>query len=65
MRPFGCIDPGSMRTVMRAAAYPEEDPQTLPLPEDVADVFVYLASDRSRDVSGQRFRAKEFEVARR
>jgi NAD(P)-dependent dehydrogenase (short-subunit alcohol dehydrogenase family) len=59
------VDPGSMRTVMRAAAYPDEDPQTLPLPEDVADVFVYLASDRSRGVSGQRFRAKEFEVARR
>ena len=59
------VDPGSMRTVMRAAAYPEEDPLSLPLPEDVADVFVYLASDRSRDVSGQRFRAKEFEVARR
>lgn len=59
------VDPGSMRTVMRAAAYPDEDPQTLPRPEQVADVFVYLASDRSRDVSGQRFRAKEFEVARR
>lgn len=59
------VDPGSMRTVMRAAAYPDEDPQTLPLPREVADVFVYLASDRSRGVSGQRFRAKEFEVARR
>lgn len=59
------VDPGSMRTVMRAAAYPEEDPNTLPLPEEVADVFVYLASDRARGVSGQRFRAKEFEVARR
>lgn len=59
------VDPGSMRTVMRAAAYPDEDPQTLPLPEEVSDVFVYLASDRSRGVSGQRFRAKEFEVARR
>lgn len=59
------VDPGSMRTVMRAAAYPDEDPQTLPRPEEVTAVFVYLASDRSRDVSGQRFRAKEFEVARR
>jgi hypothetical protein len=37
----------------------------LPLPEEVTDVFVYLASDRSRSVSGQRFRAKEFEVAHR
>lgn len=59
------VDPGSMRTVMRAAAYPDEDPDTLPLPEEVSDVFVYLASDRSRSVSGQRFRAKEFEVAHR
>lgn len=58
------VDPGSMRTGMRAAAYPAEDPATLPLPAEVSDVFVYLASDRSRGVSGQRFRAKEFEIAR-
>lgn len=57
------VDPGSMRTGMRAAAYPDEDPDTLPEPYDVTDVFVYLASDRSRDVSGHRFRAKEFEVS--
>lgn len=57
------VDPGSMRTEMRAAAYPDEDPQTLPEPNEVTDVFVYLASDRSADVTGNRFRAKEFEVA--
>lgn len=57
------VDPGSMRTEMRAAAYPEEDPETLPEPIDVTDVFVYLASDRSADVTGNRFRAKEFEVS--
>lgn len=57
------VDPGSMRTDMRAAAYPKEDPMTLPEPYDVTDVFVYLASERSRDVSGERFRAKEFEVS--
>lgn len=57
------VDPGSMRTAMRAAAYPDEDPATLPPPDDVTDVFVYLCSDRSREVSGERFRAKEFEVA--
>ncbi|MFV1988254.1 MAG: SDR family NAD(P)-dependent oxidoreductase [Gemmatimonadota bacterium] len=57
------VDPGSMRTSMRAAAYPEEDPLTLPEPYEVTDVFVYLASDRSREVTGERFRAKEFEVA--
>lgn len=56
------VDPGSMRTEMRAAAYPDEDPGTLPTPDEVTDVFVYLASDRSRDVTGRRFRAQEFAV---
>ena len=55
------VDPGSMRTEMRAAAYPEEDPDTLPEPRQVTDVFVHLLSDASRNVTGQRFRAKEFE----
>lgn len=54
------VDPGAMRTSMRAAAYPDEDPETLPRPYEVTDVFVYLASDRSRGVSGERFRAQEF-----
>lgn len=54
------VDPGAMRTEMRAAAYPDEDPETLPRPHDVTDVFVYLASDRSRDVTGERFRAQDF-----
>ena len=57
------VDPGSMRTAMRAEAYPEEDPSTLPEPGEVADVFVFLASDRSREITGNRFRAKEFEVS--
>ena len=56
------VDPGSMRTEMRAAAYPSEDPMGVPTPDQVADVFVWLASDRSKDVTGQRFRAKEFEA---
>ena len=59
------VDPGSMRTDMRAAAYPDEDPETLPEPYEVTDVFVYLAADRSREVSGHRFKAKEFEVSAR
>ncbi len=59
------VDPGSMRTEMRAAAYPEENPETLPLPDEVTEVFVYLVSDRSRGVTGRRFRAKEFELSHR
>lgn len=55
------VDPGKMRTEMRAAAYPDEDPMTLPTPDEVTDVFVYLVSDASSAVSGERFRAQEFE----
>ncbi len=59
------VDPGAMRTEMRAEAYPAEDPDNVPTPAEVADVFVWLASDRSADVTGQRFRAKEFQADRR
>ncbi len=38
------IQPGAVRTGMRAEAYPGEDPMTLPAPEDITDVFVELAS---------------------
>ena len=55
------VDPGAMRTVMRAEAYPEEDPAGVPTPYEISDIFVYLASDESADVTGQRFRAREFE----
>jgi NAD(P)-dependent dehydrogenase (short-subunit alcohol dehydrogenase family) len=54
------VDPGGMRTGMRAAAYPEEDPQTRITPEENTAVFVYLASDESRGVTGRRFKAQEF-----
>lgn len=36
------LDPGAVRTAMRAKAFPAEDPQTLPLPETVAEWFVKL-----------------------
>jgi NAD(P)-dependent dehydrogenase (short-subunit alcohol dehydrogenase family) len=55
------VDPGGMRTDMRAAAYPEEDPQTRITPEENTAVFLYLASDESRDVTGERFKAQEYE----
>ena len=57
------VDPGGMRTDMRATAYPEEDPQTRITPEENTAVFLYLASDESRDVTGQRFKAQEFSKA--
>ncbi|MGI8648860.1 MAG: SDR family NAD(P)-dependent oxidoreductase [Rubrobacter sp.] len=54
------VDPGGMRTEMRASAYPDEDPQTKITPEENTAVFLYLASDDSRGVTGQRFKAQEF-----
>jgi NAD(P)-dependent dehydrogenase (short-subunit alcohol dehydrogenase family) len=54
------VDPGGMRTDMRAAAYPEEDPQTRITPEENTAVFLYLASDESEGVTGERFKAQEF-----
>src|SRR5918994_483722 len=54
------VDPGGMRTDMRAAAYPEEDPATRITPEANTAVFLYLASDESKDVTGERFKAQEF-----
>ncbi|HET8563227.1 MAG TPA: SDR family NAD(P)-dependent oxidoreductase, partial [Candidatus Binatia bacterium] len=41
------LNPGGTRTEMRAEAYPEEDPLTLPAPEEITEGFVYLASDES------------------
>jgi NAD(P)-dependent dehydrogenase (short-subunit alcohol dehydrogenase family) len=58
------VDPGGMRTEMRAAAYPDEDPTTRITPEENTAVFLYLASDESRDVTGERFKAQEFQPAR-
>jgi len=54
------VDPGGMRTSMRAAAYPQEDPMTRITPEENTAVFLYLASDESKDVTGERFKAQEF-----
>jgi NAD(P)-dependent dehydrogenase (short-subunit alcohol dehydrogenase family) len=38
------LDPGRVRTKMRAQAYPGEDPSTLPTPESITDAFVDLAA---------------------
>ena len=38
------VNPGRMRTRMRAAAMPGEDPQTLPTPEDLAPKLLRLLS---------------------
>jgi len=53
------VDPGNMNTAMHRAAEPEEDPSEWANPADVTEVFVFLASDESKNVTGKRFQAQE------
>jgi NAD(P)-dependent dehydrogenase (short-subunit alcohol dehydrogenase family) len=39
------LNPGGTRTAMRSAAYPGEDPATVPTPETHMDLYVHLMSD--------------------
>jgi NAD(P)-dependent dehydrogenase (short-subunit alcohol dehydrogenase family) len=52
------VNPGRMRTAMRAAAYPAEDPNTVPTPASVSGTFLYLLSARSRGIDGQYIEAQ-------
>lgn len=38
------VNPGAVRTSMRAKAYPGEDPATLRTPEEITDIFVELGA---------------------
>jgi NAD(P)-dependent dehydrogenase (short-subunit alcohol dehydrogenase family) len=54
------VDPGRLRTDMRRAAYPDEDPLAPAPPEAAAGVFLWLASSAADGVTGRRFRALEW-----
>ncbi|MDB4837657.1 YciK family oxidoreductase [Marinomonas sp.] len=47
------INPGATRTSMRAAAYPNEDPNTLPTAKEIMPVYLYLIGEDSLNVNGQ------------
>lgn len=48
-----CVNPGRTRTAMRRAAYPAEDPASLPLPEEILAPYFYLMGPDSRGITGQ------------
>jgi NAD(P)-dependent dehydrogenase (short-subunit alcohol dehydrogenase family) len=52
------VNPGRMRTTMRAAAYPGEDPETVPNPHRALPTFLYLLGPESRGITGKRFEAQ-------
>jgi NAD(P)-dependent dehydrogenase (short-subunit alcohol dehydrogenase family) len=52
------INPGGTATSMRAAAFPGEDPQTLPTPDAIAPAFLQLLSADCTD-HGQLFKARD------
>lgn len=47
------INPGATRTSMRLQAYPAENPQNNPLPEDIMPLYLYLMGPDSIGVNGQ------------
>jgi NAD(P)-dependent dehydrogenase (short-subunit alcohol dehydrogenase family) len=55
------LNPGGTRTAMRAAAYPAEDPQTLPTAEAHMALYLYLLSDSAPStLQGARLTARDW-----
>lgn len=48
-----CINPGPIRTAMRAKAFPGEDPLALPTPAAIMPAYLYLMGPESRTINGQ------------
>jgi NAD(P)-dependent dehydrogenase (short-subunit alcohol dehydrogenase family) len=47
------LNPGPVRTRMRAQAFPGEDPSRLPLPEQIVQSYLWLLGPASHGVNGQ------------
>lgn len=59
------LNPGGTRTAMRAEAKPDEDPRTLPVPEDVVPALLWLLSPEARTMglSGVSIDARDYQGA--
>ncbi|WP_299198477.1 YciK family oxidoreductase [uncultured Amphritea sp.] len=52
------INPGATRTDMRANAYPAENPEDNPTPEQIMPLYLYLMGRDSRAINGQSLNAQ-------
>ncbi|MBZ0333357.1 putative oxidoreductase YciK [Marinobacter sp. JH2] len=52
------LNPGATRTGMRVLAYPAEDPQKNPEPEQLMPIYLYLMGKDSEGVTGQQIDAQ-------
>ena len=53
------VNPGKLRTAMRARAYPGEDAASVPIPATALPTFLYLLGSASAGVTGRRFDAQD------
>ncbi len=53
------LNPGGTRTAMRAQAFPGEDPETLPAPNELVPLFLKLADPALRE-TGEEFNFADF-----
>lgn len=53
------VNPGATRTGMRAAAYPDEDPGTLPTAETIAEAFLRIAALDRSEINGKSIDARD------
>lgn len=58
------VNPGGVRTAMRAKAFPGEDPEKLPAPEDLAPLFVELATPECT-LNGQIIEFRSWQAAQK
>jgi NAD(P)-dependent dehydrogenase (short-subunit alcohol dehydrogenase family) len=50
---INCVNPGGTRTELRRQAFPAEDRDKLPTPEDILGPYLYLMGPDSRGVTGR------------
>ena len=53
------IDPGAVRTNLRARLYPGELPDRLPTPESILSIYLYLMGPDSIGITGQAFSVQQ------